>query len=877
MQKLKSIAVLSSLIASASVPAMAQIPYLSAWTAHGDNGRTGANLSEATLNTANVNQTNFGKLFTKAVDGDMYGQPLYLRGVTIGGVIRNVVLCTTANNSLYAFDADDGTVATLWSRNLATAVPQGDVQCCCTDVSSVIGIIGTGAIDLTTNTWYVVNKQKNADATYHYFLHAIDVTTGNDKLSGPVEITGTSSGLTFNAKLNNQRSAMLLQNGALYIAFSSHNDCGDYHGWIFNYNASTLAQNFAYVDTTSGGAKGGIWMAGGGLVGDGVFEYFMTGNGNFNLNTGGSDSAMSMLRLNNAGVRQDYFTPTAWSTYNGADKDLAGGGMMWIPGTRRLIGGGKDGHFYLVNMDSMGGFNSTADACVQSWMVTDTTDSLNHLHGPPTFFNGRVYTGGESDELKAFAWNGSTFGTTPATQTSFEGVSNSMPGWQTSVSANGNQNGILWATRPYSGNANNAVVPGIIHAFDANNLGTELWNSKQNATRDDFGNFAKNPAPLVANGRVYVPTFSNQLAVYGLLTNTRSGSNGLMATWRLDETTGTTASDSTGNGNTGTVTGTATWGAGRNANAFTFNGSSSISCGDAQSLNTTNAISVTGWFKTTQAAGASVIRHDGHYTALQITSGGNAQTALWANGTLTTVPFAWTYNDGNWHHYASTYDATQGCKIYVDGTMVTSNTTVRGPLSGASVSGATTPTPFMLGAKEGGTLELYTGSLDEVSVWNRALSQNEISSLAVGGAYVEAEQALLVKQSSGIPVRIVDDTGFSGAAGSILDSTAAGQQFAFLVPNITARTYDVRVGVKKLNTRGQVQMAIGQSGNNTPTNQGAVIDLYNATTLFTEVDVVTNWTPGTNSDKWVWFTITGKNASSTGFTECIDYIKFIPQ
>ena len=505
-------------------------------------------------------------------------------------------------------------------------------------------------------------------------------------------------------------------------------------------------------------------------MGDGVFEYFQTGNGSFNLNSGGSDASMSTLRLSAAGVRQDYFTPAAWSTYNGQDRDLSGGGLMWVPGTRRLIGGGKDGHFYLVNMDSMGGFNSSTDSCVQSWMVTDSTDGLNHLHGPPTFFNGRVYVGGESDELKAFAWNGTTFGTTPATNTSFEAVSNSMPGWQTSASSYGNQNGIIWAARVFSGNANNATQPGIIHAFDANNLGTELWNSKQNAARDDVGNFAKDPAPLVANGRLYCPTFSNQLAVYGPLVNTRSGSNGLMATWRLDEASGTTAADSTGNGNTGTVTGTATWGAGRNANAFTFNGASYISCGDAQTLNPTNAISVTGWFKTTQAATAtaSVIRHDGNFTALQITGTGNAQAALWANGTLTSVTFPWTYNNNAWHHVASTYDMTQGCKIYIDGTLVASNTTLRGPLSTATVAGGTAPSPFMLGAKEGGS-EFYTGSLDEVSVWNRALSQNEISSLAAGGAYVECEQALLVKQTSGIPVRLIDDTAFSNAGASILD------------------------------------------------------------------------------------------------------------
>ena len=166
------------------------------------------------------------------------------------------------------------------------------------------------------------------------------------------------------------------------------------------------------------------------------------------------------------------------------------------------------------------GFPNTAPVRLrraESAWVTDTSDGLNHLHGTPSFFNGKIYIGGESDQLKAFTWNGTTIGTTPTTQTSFEAVANSMPGWQHSISANGTSNGIVWVTRVFSGNANNAVQPGIIHAFDANNLGTELWNSHQNQTRDDFGNFAKNPAPVVANGKVYCPTFSNKLVVYGLL------------------------------------------------------------------------------------------------------------------------------------------------------------------------------------------------------------------------------------------------------------------------------------------------------------------------------------------------------------------------
>ncbi len=485
-------------------------------TQHADNNRTGLNSSETILTPANVNSANFGKLFEKTVDGDMYPQPLYLQGLSIGGGTHNVVFCATANNSIYAFDADNGGAATYWSRNLGTAVPQGDVDCCCTDVATVIGVMSTGVIDTSTNTWYVVHKQKNADATYHQFLHAIDVFTGNEKFSGPKEISASASGVSFDAKLNNQRCGLLLQGGNVYIAWSSHNDCGGYHGWVMGYSASTLNQVAAWPDTVAGGSQAGIWMSGGGLIGDGSNIYFMTGNGTFDANTGGNNLGESFVKLNSSLVRQDFFTPFDQGSLNSSDRDLGGGGVVLIPGTQRLVGGGKGGKWYLVNSASMGGYNASVDACLQSFMVTDTTDGLNHLHGTPSYFNGSLYVGGESDQLKQFSWNGTSLGTTPTTQTTFEAVTNSMPGWHHSISANGTTNGIIWATRVFSGDANHTTQPGIMHAFDATNLATELWNSHQDQTRDDLGNFAKNPGPIVANGKVFVPTFSNKLCVYGL-------------------------------------------------------------------------------------------------------------------------------------------------------------------------------------------------------------------------------------------------------------------------------------------------------------------------------------------------------------------------
>ncbi len=142
---------------------------------------------------------------------------------------------------------------------------------------------------------------------------------------------------------------------------------------------------------------------------------------------------------------------------------------------------------------------------------------------------------------------------------------------------------------------------------------------------------------------------------------------------------------------------------------------------------------------------------------------------------------------------------------------------------------------------------------------------------------LEAELLTVAATSPGITERIVADPGFSGGAGTILDATAVGNAVTFVVPNVTAGSYNLRVGVKNYNTRGIWQLAIGRADNfaGTANNVGGPNDGYAATATFTEIDLGT-WTPGTTSDKWFQFMITGKNASSTGFTESFDYIKLIP-
>jgi hypothetical protein len=510
-------------------------------THHNDISRTGQNLTETDLTTSNVNVNSFRKLFARTVDGLLFAQPLYLSNLTIQGKARNVVFAATMRDNVYAFDADDPSAATpLWQVNLGTPVPANDI--CnynpCTsynDVGPYIGILSTSVIDPASGTIYVVAKTKNTgNTTYHFHLHALDVTTGAEKFGGPVEITGQIAGtgdgsvsgtLSFNPIQHLNRPGLLLMNGAVYVAFGSLGDMSPYHGWVFGYDAGTLQQTGIYNVTPNGGG-GSVWQAGQGLLGLAGDVYFMTGNGTFDVNSSGQDYGSSIVKLGtSAGLSvSDYFTPYNQATLDIQDLDLGSGGPMALPNTGSpglIVGFGKDGVLRLLDAANMGHFNPVSNNDVQEFQAY--TGGSYFTGSTPIYWdspnNGPViYIWGSNDYLKSFKFTGSSFLTTPVSQGTIKeiaGISTSVP---LSLSANGSQagTGIVWASAAYSLDPVTQIVPGILRAFDATNLSAELWNSKQNAARDDVGNFAKFAPPTIANGKVYLPTFSGQLLVYGL-------------------------------------------------------------------------------------------------------------------------------------------------------------------------------------------------------------------------------------------------------------------------------------------------------------------------------------------------------------------------
>jgi hypothetical protein len=500
---------------------------VSVLTQHNNNSRTGANLNEISLTTSNVNVSTFGKLFDMPVDGLVFAQPLYMPSVNLpNSGTHNILFVATAHDSVYAFDADTG--AQLWQRSLGTAVQSSVIGT--TNIQVEVGIISTPVIDPSTYTLYVVAKTYE-NSVQIFRLHALDILqNGAEKLGGPRQIAAQYNGsgipndgaghVQFVAAQHNQRAALTLVKGVLYLAFASHEDKLPYHGWVLAYSAANL-QQLATYNTTPNGGEGGIWMSGQGLVVDSNNNtYLITGNSTLATENSAGDYGESFLKLGlsgNALSVLDFFKAHNYDSMNLNDTDLGSGGAVAIPGTAYIVGGGKQGLLYLVNTNDMGKLQPTSDRVLQEFQAD------NGLWGAPVFWNNpsapTLYVWGVNDSLKAFTYNFTSgkFNTPFAAASSVKTPSGGDPCGALSVSSNQSVagSGIVWATIPLA-DPDSATVHGKLYAFDATNVGKELWDSGQNAFRDDFGYFAKFVPPTVANGKVYVATDSYQVCAYGL-------------------------------------------------------------------------------------------------------------------------------------------------------------------------------------------------------------------------------------------------------------------------------------------------------------------------------------------------------------------------
>jgi hypothetical protein len=498
-------------------------------TYHNDNARSGQNLAETTLTPANVNSIQFGKLFSVAVDGYVYAQPLYLSNVVINGGTHNVTYVATEHDSLYAIDADTGTI--FWQVNLipgggSTVSSSNDAGC--EDLVPEIGITGTPVIDNGTKTIYLVTKTKEA-GSFVQRLHALDVVTHAEKFGGPkiisASVSGTGDGnnrgsIKFDPLRQNQRPGLLLQNGHIVISWASHCDVGPYQGWVMSYNAGTLSQEAAY-NTTPNGGFGGIWMSGGGIASDSSSNlYFSTGNGSWDGTANFGDSIVKLGPPSGGTFpKSDYFTPFNQSSLSGGDTDVGSGGVLLLPTLSSgshpslLVEGSKEGKIYVLDRNNLGHFCSSCTS-TDTQVVQEIPGAVAGVFSTPAYWNGLVYFCGQGDALKAFSVSANPSGVLSTSPVAKSSETYGFPGSTPSISANGTSNGIVWTllTDAFASNG-----PAILRAHNASNVAQSLYNSTQAANnRDRLAGAVKFAVPTVANGKVYVGT-NGQLSVFGLL------------------------------------------------------------------------------------------------------------------------------------------------------------------------------------------------------------------------------------------------------------------------------------------------------------------------------------------------------------------------
>lgn len=504
-------------------------PLVQVVTYHNDNARTGQNLSETLLTPANVNASSFGKINFLPTDGKVDAQPLYLPQLTIGGATHNVVFVETEHDSAYAFDADTGAV--LWQVSALGANEMPSDPRNCGQVVPEIGITATPVIDPKAGAHgalFLVAYTKDASGGYHQRLHALDLTTGSEEPGSPVTIqasypgTGAASSngmVTFDPAQYKERAGLLLLNGTVYIAFSSHCDIEPYTGWVMGYNENSLAQT-AVVNLTPNGSEGSIWQSGAGPAADATGNiYFLDANGTFDtsLNSAGmpanGDYGNAFVKLSTAGGKlavADYFTMSNTVAESNIDQDLGSGGALLLPdqtdaaGTvhHLAVGAGKDRNIYVTDRDNMGKFNPSSNAIYQELPGALAGSEF----AMPAYWNGTVYFGAVNDTIHAYPVTNAKLTATPANTTAHTFP---YPGATPSISADGTSGAILWAVDNSS--------PAVLYAYDATNLAHELYDSNQAANgRDQFGPGNKFITPTIANGKVYVGTQTG-VAVFGLL------------------------------------------------------------------------------------------------------------------------------------------------------------------------------------------------------------------------------------------------------------------------------------------------------------------------------------------------------------------------
>ncbi len=525
---LAGIASLSGLFLAHTFTASAQTAVT---TYHNDNYRTGWNSAETVLTPATVASSQFGLLATVMVDDQVDAHPLIVPGVNITAGnnqgTHDVVYIATGNDTVYAIDANVGTVLLSVSLGKPVFAPLG-----CNNNGPHVGVDSTPVIDTATNTLYVIAYTHDVTGPA-YRLHALDLGSLTDKMT-PTIVSAShtlTNGTTFvfNATYQRQRPGLLLANGNIYAGFGSFCDYGANlsRGWLLGWNASTLAPLSAnQVNDTQATSPdsfylSSIWMSGYGPAADDSGNIlFVTGNSDYSGTTydGVSNIQESVVKISSdLTTMLDLFTPTNWANLDQGDVDFGSGGAMILPDQagsipHLAVAAGKYGSMYLMNEDNLGGYSTMKNNVLGTYQVGGCWCGESYFVDPSDGVARVVSSGGNRVEV----WK---LQTSPSPKLSEVAQSTAIrdgqdPGFFTSVSSNGNANPIIWAlSRPLSQQSSGIVL----YAFnpEAGKTMTQLFHATAGSWPNVGGN--SNQGPVVANGKVYVAS-NKQLQIFGLKT-----------------------------------------------------------------------------------------------------------------------------------------------------------------------------------------------------------------------------------------------------------------------------------------------------------------------------------------------------------------------
>jgi hypothetical protein len=499
-------------------------------TYHYDNYRTGWNQNEASLTPFNVNSSSFGLLHSITLDDQVDTQPLYMPAVNITAGqyqgVHNVIYVVTENDSVFAVDAQSGTVLLSVSLGKPIPYPLG-----CNNNGPNVGINSTPVIDPASNTLYVMVYTQQS-GTPQYVLHALTLGSLTDKVTPQLvaasHTLANGSKFEFNATYQRQRPGLLLANGTIYAGFGSFCDfsANVSRGWLLGWQTGTLtpipANELFDMQANSPNSffLSSIWMSGyAPAVDDSGNVLVVTGNSDYSGTTydGVTNIQESVIKISpDLSTVLDLFTPADWPSLDENDTDFGSGGVLVLPdqqGTfpHLAVAAGKEGNLFFMNEDNLGGYSSGGNNvlgtyyvggcwCGQSYYI-DGIDSIPRV----------VTSGGSNVQVYQVL-------TSPSPSLNLVGQSSALPsgqqdpGFFTTISSNGTSNPVIWAlSRPKSHSSDTIGL----YAFNPDSASTfkPIYTGAAGTWPNVTGN--ANLVPVVANGEVFVASYK-QLNIFGL-------------------------------------------------------------------------------------------------------------------------------------------------------------------------------------------------------------------------------------------------------------------------------------------------------------------------------------------------------------------------